>query len=44
MSATLDTSHLERSPLNNLAEWNMAYIVATLDTSHLERSPLNNEV
>ena len=41
MSATLDTSHLEISPLNDDAEWNMPRMVVTLDTSHLERSSSN---
>ena len=41
MLPTLDTSHLEMSPLNDDAEWNMYVIVVTLDTSHLEMSPTN---
>ena len=43
MSVTLDTSHLEMSPLNDVAEWNMKYIVVTMDTSHLEMSPLKDD-
>ena len=43
MLVTLDTSHLETSPLNKLALWNMKPISVTLDTSHLERSPLNDD-
>ena len=37
---TLDTSHLEMSPLNNDAPMNIPNVVVTLDTSHLEMSPL----
>ena len=37
----LETSHLERSPLNDDAEANMPSALATLDTSHFEMSPLN---
>ena len=43
MLATLDTSHLEMSPLNDDAEANMYCMLVTLDTSHLEMSPLNND-
>ena len=43
MWVTLDTSHLEISPLNDDAEQNMAYMLVTLETSHLEMSPLNKE-
>merc|ERR1719353_1267436 len=43
MFFTLDTSHLERSLLNDNADWNVVFMIITLDTSHLERSPLNNE-
>ena len=43
ISATLDTSHLDMSPLNDDAEANMPNILVTLDTSHLERSPLNDD-
>jgi len=43
MLVTLDTSHFERSPLNDFADWNMPSMVVTLDTSHLERSPLNDD-
>ena len=42
MSVTLDTSHLDMSPLNDVAERNMYAISVTLDTSHLEMSPLND--
>ena len=42
MLVTLDTSHLEISPLNDFAPENMSSILVTLDTSHLERSPLNS--
>ena len=40
---TLDTSHLEMSPLKDDAEWNMPTMLVTLDTSHLEMSPLNDD-
>ena len=40
---TLDTSHLERSPLNDDAEANMPIMLVTLDTSHLEMSALNDD-
>ena len=40
MLVTLDTSHFERSPLNENAELNIPYISVTLDTSHFEMSPL----
>ena len=43
MLSTLDTSHLERSPLNDDAEANMPSMLVTLDTSHLEISPLNDD-
>ena len=43
MVDTLDTSHLEISPLNNTAYRNMNSMVVTLDTSHLEISPLNDD-
>ena len=36
---TLDTSHFERSALNNVACPNMLSIAVTLDTSHFDRSP-----
>merc|ERR1719174_636395 len=39
MLVTLDTSHLEMSPLNDDANRNMDPIVVTLDTSHFEMSP-----
>ena len=42
MLVTLDTSHFERSPLNDVARENMLLISITLDTSHFERSPLND--
>ena len=40
---TLDTSHLEISPLNDGAKENMYAMLVTPDTSHLERSPLNDD-
>ena len=43
ISVTLDTSHLEMSPLNDDAEANMPSMLVTLATSHLEMSPLNND-
>ena len=43
MLVTLDTSHLEMSPLNCGAFSNMPDMVVTLDTSHLEMSPLNDD-
>ena len=43
MMVTRDTSHLEMSPLNDDAEWNMAHMLVTLDTSHLEISPLKDD-
>ena len=43
MSVTLDTSHLDMSPLNDDAEANMPSMLVTLDTPHLERSPLNDD-
>ena len=43
MLITLDTSHLEMSPLNDDAEANMPNMLVTLDTSHLEMSPLNDD-
>ena len=39
---TCDTSHFERSPLNDVAPWNMPDTSFTLDTSHFEMSALNN--
>ena len=42
MLITLDTSHFEMSPLNDVAERNIAGMVITLDTSHFERSRLND--
>ena len=42
MFVTLDTSHLEMSPLNDDAHRNMRGMVVTLDTSHLEMSALND--
>ena len=38
---TLDTSHEDRSQLNDEAPPNIPYIFVTLDTSHGDRSPLN---
>ena len=43
ISVTLDTSHLERSPLNDDAPVNMPFMLVTLDTSHLEMSPLKDD-
>ena len=40
MLTTLETSHLDISPLNNSFLVNMKLISVTLDTSHFERSPL----
>ena len=42
MSVTLDTSHLEISPLNGIAPANMADMNYTFDTSHFEMSLLND--
>ena len=39
---TLDTSHFDRSPLNDVALKNITPMSLTLDTSHLDRSPLND--
>ena len=44
MSVTLDTSHLEMSPLNDDAIRNISCMWVTLETSHLEMSPLKNEL
>ena len=42
MSLTLDTSHFERSPLNDIAHMNIKVMSVTLVTSsHFERSSLN---
>ena len=41
MLITLDTSHFERSPLNDDAEVNMKSISVALDTFQREMSPLN---
>ena len=43
MFVTLDTSHFERSPLNDDAKENILRMLVTLDTSHSERSPLNDD-
>ena len=43
MLVTLDTSHLETSPLNDDAEANTPNMLVTLDTSHMETSPLNDD-
>ena len=43
MSVTLDTSHLDRSQLNDDAEANMKPMLVTLNTSHFERSLLNDD-
>ena len=42
MSLTLDTSHFERSPLNDVAPRNMPRMSFALDTSHLEISLSKN--
>ena len=42
MVLTLDTSHFEMSPLNDLAYRNIPDMSLTFDTSHLEMSPRNN--
>ena len=39
---TLDTSHFERSSLNDVAHINMSAMSLALDTSHFEMSPLND--
>ena len=44
VSATLDTSHFDMSPLNSLAERNIPDMSFTLDTSHFETSPINTAV
>ena len=41
MSITLETSHLEISPLNDDAEANMASMLVALDTFHVDMLPLN---
>ena len=38
---TLDTSHFERSLLNDVASTKIVAMEVTLDTSHFERSQLN---
>ena len=43
MSVTLNTSHLEMSPLNDEAKANMLSMFLTLNTSHLDMSPLNDD-
>ena len=40
---TLDTSHLEMSPLNDDAYANIFFMLVTFDTSHLEMSPLKDD-
>ena len=42
MLLTLDTSHFEMSPLNDVAERNIPYMFLAFDTSHFEISPRNN--
>ena len=42
MSVTLDTSHFDNSPLNDVALAHIPDILVTLETSHLEMSPLND--
>ena len=43
MLVTLDTSHVERSPLNDDAESNMPTMSVTPDTSHLDMSLFNDD-
>ena len=43
MVVTLDTSHLEMSPLKDDASQNICTMFVTLDTSHFERSVLNDD-
>ena len=43
MLVTLDTSHLDMSPLNDDADLNMALMLVTLDTSQSEISPVNDD-
>ena len=43
MMVTLETPHLETSPVNDDAPKNMEPMLFTLETSHLEMSPLNND-
>ena len=40
MSSTLETSHIEMSPLKEPANTNISNMMVTLDTSHFEISPL----
>ena len=40
MLVMLDTSHSDRSLLNEAAPANLALMLVILDTSHFERSPL----
>ena len=42
ISSTPDTSHFDRSPLNDVAPRNVPRMFFTLDTSHLEMSLSNN--
>ena len=42
MLVTLDTSHIEMSPLNNSVLVNMLFMLPTLDTFQFEISPSNN--
>ena len=44
MFSTLDTSQVEMSTLNTVADMKMAVISVTLDTSHFEMSALNHSV
>ena len=43
MRVTLETSHVERSPLKDDADQNMEPRLFNLETSHSEMSPLNDE-
>ena len=42
MSSTLETSHIEMSPLKEPANANISDMVVTLDTFHREMPPLND--
>ena len=42
MFVTRETSHLDRSPLNEVAPLNIPSMLITRDTSHLEMSALND--
>ena len=44
MFSTLNTSHFDRSPLNDVAPSNMPYIFLARNTRHFEISPSNNDI